>query len=78
MVFVLMVLGGCIAAANIWAMTALITTNRKLTSQLQDEARLAGEALAALELAASTVSDVETERYLRTVAAGLRPTRYLN
>ena len=78
MVFVLMVLGGCIAAANIWAMTALITTNRKLTSQLQDEARLAGEALAAIELAASTVSDVETERYLRTVAAGLRPTRYLN
>jgi hypothetical protein len=78
MVFVLMVLGGCIAAANVWAMTALVTTNRKLTSQLQDEARLAGEALAALELAASTVSDVETERYLRTVAAGLRPTRYLN
>jgi hypothetical protein len=78
MVFVLMVLGGCIAAANVWAMTALVTTNRKLTSQLQDEARLAGEALAALELAASTVADVETERYLRTVAAGLRPTRYLN
>lgn len=78
MVFVLMVLGGCIAAANVWAMTALVTTNRKLASQLQDEARLAGEALAALELAASTVSDVETERYLRTVAAGLRPTRYLN
>lgn len=78
MVFVLMVLGGCIAAANIWAMTALIATNRRLTSQIQTEARMAGEALAALEMAASSVKDLETERYLRTVAAGLRPTRFLD